>query len=205
MIQIIRMKSHHFRQAFGPIVIFWVLSCVTLFGQTLPKPEPQGMGGVVTGTPVNYSSRRTVGITDPKAPLIFEDATDKTALSNFKHRSGTPAKHYIFEVPSGGVAIFDYDGDGLPDIYLLNGSTLPALLGKEKPPRAALYHNLGNWKFEDVTDKAGLANERWGMGAAVGDYDNDGRPDLYVTNFGVSRLYHNNGDGTFNNKVAGGS
>jgi hypothetical protein len=95
------------------------------------------------------------------------------------------------------VAIFDYDGDGLPDIYLPNGSTLPALLGKEKPPRAALYHNLGNWKFEDVTDKAGVANERWGMGVAVGDYDNDGRPDLYVTNFGVSRLYHNNGDGTF--------
>jgi hypothetical protein len=85
----------------------------------------------------------------------------------------------------------------LPDIYLVNGSTLPALLGKDKAPRAALYHNLGNWKFEDVTDKAGVANERWGMGVAVGDYDNDGRPDLYVTNFGVSRLYHNNGDGTF--------
>ena len=197
MIQTNRMKSHHFRQAFGPIVIFCGLSCVTLFGQTPPKPGPQGMGGVVTGTPVNYTSKRTVGITDPKAPLIFEDATDKTALSNFKHHSGTPAKDYIFEVPSGGVAILDYDGDGLPDIYLLNGSTLPALLGKEKPPRAALYHNLGNWKFEDVTDKAGVANERWGMGAAVGDYDNDGRPDLYVTNFGVSRLYHNNGDGTF--------
>src|SRR3989441_5118594 len=191
------MKSQHFSKAVGPIAIFCLLSCFTLFGQTPPKPEPQGMGGVVTGTPVNYSSRRTVGITDPKAPLIFEDATDKTALSNFKHHSGTPAKDYIFEVPSGGVAIFDYDGDGLPDIYLVNGSTLPALLGKEKPPRAALYHNLGNWKFEDVTDKAGVANERWGMGAAVGDYDNDGRPDLYVTNFGVSRLYHNNGDGTF--------
>jgi hypothetical protein len=60
-----------------------------------------------------------------------------------------------------------------------------------------LYRNLGNWKFEDVTDKAGVANERWGMGVAVGDYDNDGRPDLFVGNFGISRLYHNNGDGTF--------
>ncbi len=69
--------------------------------------------------------------------------------------------------------------------------------GKEKAPRAALYRNLGNWKFEDVTEKAGVANERWGFGVAVGDYDNDGHPDMYVANFGVSRLYHNNGNGTF--------
>src|SRR5438132_2414008 len=162
------------------------------------KPEPQqGMGGVSTGTPLNYATKRTVGVTDPKAPVIFDDVTDKTALANFRHRSGTPEKNYIFEVPSGGVAILDYDGDGLPDIYLVNGSTLPAMQGKEKPPRAALYRNLGNWKFEDVTDKAGVANERWGMGVALGDYDNDGRPDIFVGNFGVSRLYHNNGDGTF--------
>src|SRR5882762_3244354 len=171
---------------------------VFVFTQTPPKkPEPQQGMGVATGTPVNYSSRRTAGITDPKAPIIFEDVTDKTALANFKHRSGSPQKNYIFETTSGGVAIFDYDGDGLPDIYLVNGSTVAALEGKEKPPRAALYHNLGNWRFEDVTDKAGVANERWGCGVAVGDYDNDGHPDMYVTNFGVSRLYHNNGNGTF--------
>jgi hypothetical protein len=175
-----------------------MLCCFPLFGQKTPqKREPQGMGGVVTGAPVTYTSRRTVDIIDPKAPLVFEDATDKTALSNFKHRAGTLAKNYIFEVPSGGVAIFDYDGDGLPDIYLVNGSTMPALLNKEKAPRSALYRNLGNWKFEEVTEKAGVANERWGMGVAVGDYDNDGWPDLYVTNFGISRLYHNRGDGTF--------
>jgi hypothetical protein len=155
------------------------------------------MGGVSTGTPATYASRRTAGITDPNAPVVFEDITDKTALASFRHRSGSQAKDYIFETPSGGVAIFDYDGDGRPDIYLVNGSTVPAVQGKEKAPRAALYRNLGNWKFEDVTEKAGVANERWGFGVAAGDYDNDGHPDLYVANFGVSRLYHNNGNGTF--------
>ena len=155
------------------------------------------MGGAATGTPITYPSKRTVGIIDPSAPTVFEDMTDKTALANFHHRSGGSAKDYIFDTPSGGVAIFDYDGDGRPDIYLVNGSTVEALAGKEKPPRAALYRNLGNWKFEDVTDKAGVANERWGFGVAVGDYDNDGRPDLYVSNFGVSRLYHNEGNGKF--------
>src|SRR6266496_4369894 len=172
---------------------------LVLVAQTPPKkPEPQQpMGGVSTGTPLTSTVKRTAGIADPKAPAIFEDVTDKTSLANFRHRAGTPEKNYIFEVPSGGVAIFDYDGDGLPDIYLLNGSTIPALQGKEKPPRAALYRNLGNWKFEDVADKAGVANERWGMGVAIGDYDNDGRPDIYISNFGVSRLYHNNGNGTF--------
>jgi len=186
----------------GVVVLISLLVSVAgslfVYSQTPPKKaEPQQGMGVSTGTPVNYSSRRTAGITDPKAPAVFEDITDKTALAAFKHRSGSPQKNYIFETTSGGVAIFDYDGDGLPDIYLLNGSTVAALEGKEKPPRAALYRNLGNWKFEDVTDKAGVANERWGCGVAVGDYDNDGRPDMYVTNFGVSRLYRNNGNGTF--------
>ena len=173
-----------------------VSASVLVLAQT-PQKKPESQGGVSTGTPVNYSSRRTAEVTDPKAAVVFEDVIDKTALANFKHRSGSPQKNYIFETTSGGVAIFDYDGDGLPDVYLVNGSTMAALEGKEKPPRAALYRNLGNWKFEDVTDKSGVGNDRWGCGVAVGDYDNDGHPDMYVTNFGVSRLYHNNGNGTF--------
>src|SRR4030095_4722333 len=83
------------------------------------KPEPQS--GVSTGTPVNYSSPRTVGVTDSKAPVVLQDVTDRTAMANFKHRSGSPQKNYIFETTSGGVAIFDYDRDGLADVYLLNG------------------------------------------------------------------------------------
>jgi hypothetical protein len=190
---------------FYPLSLFasllFVCAPSSVIAQT-PQPSPastptQQMGGVSTGAAINYTSRRTVGIVDPTAPVIFEDVTEQTALKNFKHHAGSAEKNYIFETPSGGVAIFDYDGDGRPDIYLVNGSTLPAMQGKEKPPRAALFRNLGNWQFEDVTDKAGVANERWGFGVAVGDYDNDGRPDMYVGNFGVSRLYHNNGDGTF--------
>ena len=169
-----------------------------LLAQEPEKPKSQQpMGGVSTGAATTDTSRRTVGITDPSAPVVFEDVTDKTSLAAFLHRSGEASKDYIFDTPSGGVAIFDYDSDGRPDIYLVNGSTMAALRGKEKAPRAALYRNLGNWKFEDVTDKAGVANERWGMSVAVGDYNNDGRPDMFVGNFGVSRLYRNNGDGTF--------
>jgi enediyne biosynthesis protein E4 len=164
--------------------------------QKKPDSQQQGMS-VSTGAAITYSTRRTVGVTDAKAPIVFEDVTSKTVLANFKHRSGTSEKNYIFETPSGGVAIFDYDTDGLPDIYLLNGSTVAAMDGKEKAPRSALYRNLGNWKFEEVTDKAGVGNERWGFGVSVGDYDNDGWPDFYVSNFGISRLYHNNRNGTF--------
>jgi hypothetical protein len=187
------------RQKIVSLVCLALLVPFALLAQTPPKkPEPQQpMGGASTGAPTTYTSRRTVGITDPNAPVIFEDVTDKTALANFRHRSGEAAKDYIFETTSGGVAIFDYDGDKRPDIFLINGSTNAAMRGKEKAPRAALYRNLGNWKFEDVTERAGVANERFGFSVAVGDYNNDGWPDMFVGNFGVSRLYRNNGDGTF--------
>jgi hypothetical protein len=175
---------------------------VVLVAQT-KKPDDQKPGsGVSTGEARSYTSKGTTGVTDPKATVVFEDITRRTALANFHQRSGSPEKNYILETATGGVAIFDYDGDGHPDIYILNGSTLEAMRGKEKPPRAALYHNLGNWRFEDVTDKAGVSNERWGMGVAVGDYDNDGWPDIYVSNYGVSRLYRNNGGGTFTDVAA---
>ena len=197
-----------FWRAFTLLFLVLLLLPLALVAQTPPKktdPQPQPpqtTSGASTGSQLTYTSRRTVGVTDPKAPVVFEDVTATTALAAFRHRSGGAAKDYIFETPSGGVAIFDYDGDARPDVYLVNGSTTAAMQGKEKAPRAALYRNLGNWKFEDVTEKAGVANERWGFGVAVGDYNNDGRPDVFVGNFGVSRLYHNNGDGTFTD-VAG--
>ena len=131
------------------------------------------------------------------APVVFSDWTRRSGLDGFRHRSGTAARKYILESASGGVALFDYDRDGWLDVYLVNGSTLAALEGREPAPRAALYHNNRDGTFTDVTARSGVANERWGFGVAVGDYDNDGWEDLYVTNFGKNRLYHNNGDGTF--------
>ncbi|MFL6227400.1 MAG: CRTAC1 family protein [Pyrinomonadaceae bacterium] len=191
----------HHRRLPRAVLLSALLVCPLLFAQQ-PKTLPQGMGTVSTGESRTYASKRTVGITDPKAPAVFADVTARTALSAFRHRAGSTAKDYIIDTPSGGVAVFDYDNDGRPDIYLLNGSTFAALRGQEKPPRAALYHNLGDWKFEDVTERAGVGNERWGMGVAVGDYDNDGYADLFVGNYGTSRLYRNNGDGTFTDVAA---
>jgi hypothetical protein len=174
------------------VVLVISMSFVGLTSRTV-----RAQGGAATGDAKTYSSRRTAGITDPNAPKIFEDVTSLTALKEFIEVGGDKAKNYILECTSGGVAILDYDNDGKPDIFLLNGGTINALEGKEKMPRSALYHNLGDWKFEDVTQKAGVANERWGMGVTVGDVNNDGFPDIFISNYGVARLYKNNGNGTF--------
>jgi enediyne biosynthesis protein E4 len=131
------------------------------------------------------------------APIVFEDITHHCGIEKFHHFSGSAEKSTIIEIPGSGVALLDYDNDGWMDIYLLNGSTVAALKGQEPAPHAMLFHNNHDGTFTDVTDKAGVANERWGFGVAIGDYDNDGWPDIYVANFGKNRLYHNNHDGTF--------
>jgi len=134
---------------------------------------------------------------DAVVGVTFTDATRGSGLDAFHHVSGGPAKDYIVEATGSGVALFDYDGDGRLDVYLVNGSTWAAEAGREKAPSAALFHNEGGGRFKDVTAVAGVANGRWGQGVCVGDFDNDGWEDLYVTNYGRSRLFHNNRDGTF--------
>ncbi len=165
-----------------------------------PVRSPQsGMSTGVAHPPVKDALSRPItagGFVDDAA-VIFVDVTHAAGIDIFHHRSGTPEKRTILETPGSGVALLDYDNDGWLDIYLLNGSTFPALKGKETPPRAMLLHNNQDGTFTDVTEKAGVANERWGFGVAVGDYDNDGWPDIYVSNFGKNRLYHNNHDGTY--------
>jgi hypothetical protein len=161
-----------------------------------------GASGVSTGAahaPIKDALSRPItagGFVDG-APVVFVDDTHRTGLDRFHHVSGNPAKSTILETPGSGVALLDYDNDGWLDIYLLNGSTFSALQGKEKPPHAMLLHNNHDGTFTDVTERAGVANDRWGFGVAVSDYDNDGWPDIYVSNFGKNRLYHNSHDGTF--------
>ena len=130
-------------------------------------------------------------------PIIFQDVAESAGLTHWHHTAGTPEKRLILEAKGPGVCLLDYDNDGWLDIYLINGSTYDALNGKAAPPHAALFHNDHNGKFTDVTQKAGVGNDRWGYGCAVADYDNDGWPDIYVTNYGKNRLYRNNHDGTF--------
>ena len=164
------------------------------------QASPKG-GSVTAGVfpPVYDASKRpiTVGGTVPTGPIIFQDIARQAGLTTWHHTMGTPAKPTIIETIGSGVALLDYDNDGWLDIYLVNGSTRDALNGKATPPHAALFHNNHDGTFTDVTAKAGVGNDRWGFGAAVADYDNDGWPDIYVTNFGKNRLYHNNHDGTF--------
>jgi enediyne biosynthesis protein E4 len=130
-------------------------------------------------------------------PVVFIDATKQAGLSKWRNVTGTPDKGVIIEAKGSGVRLLDYDNDGWLDIYLVNGSTLDALAGKAASPHAALFRNNHDGTFTDVTANAGVGNDRWGTGCVVGHYDNDGWPDLYVTNVGASRLYHNNHDGTF--------
>ena len=130
-------------------------------------------------------------------PVIFLNAAEQAGLTTWHHTAGTPEKRFILEAKGAGVALLDYDNDGWLDIYMVNGSTYDALDGKATPPHAALFHNNHDGTFTDVAAKAGVTNDRWGFGVVVADYDNDGWPDLYVTNYGKNRLYHNNHDGTF--------
>ena len=123
----------------------------------------------------------------------YTDITSGTTLAGFHQVSGSQDKNFIIEATGSGVATIDYDGDGLQDIYLVNGSTLDRLRQGTPAPAAALYRNLGEGRFQDVTANAGVANERWGQGVCAGDFDNDGDEDLYVTNFGANRLYRNDG------------
>src|SRR5215813_1066857 len=163
------------------------------------KPQENGMSTGAARPAIKDAKNRPItagGFVDG-APAIFADATHSSGLDKFHHKMGAPEKNVILETPGSGVALLDYDNDGWLDIYLINGSTFRALEGKEPSPRAMLLHNNHDGTFADVTDKAGVANERWGFGVAVGDYDNDGWPDIYVSNFGKNRLYHNNHNGTF--------
>src|SRR5262249_20165042 len=126
----------------------------------------------------------------------FTDVAQKAGLSAPVIFGGENTKKYIIETTGTGVAIFDYDNDGWADIFVVNGTKLEGLEAR-KTRTSHLYRNNHDGTFTDVTQKAGLAHTGWGQGVCVGDYDNDGYEDLYVTYYGKNVLYHNNGNGTF--------
>ncbi len=128
------------------------------------------------------------------AAITFRDVTQKAGI-HFVHNNAAYGKKYLPETMGPGVAFIDYDNDGWPDIFIVNGMDWPGHVEKHSTPK--LYHNNHDGTFTDVTHKAGLDVELFGMGVAVGDYDNDGYDDLFVTAMGQSRLFHNNGNGTF--------
>jgi hypothetical protein len=135
---------------------------------------------------------------DPASPatssIHFVDITHQAGI-NFMHNTGAFGKRYLPETMGAGCAFIDFDNDGNPDILLVNGKDFPG--HKSKRTTMKLYHNNGNGTFTDVTARAGLDIEMYGMGVAIGDYDNDGWDDIYITGLGESRLFHNEHNGTF--------
>ena len=178
-----------------------------LWTQASPPGQQPTSGGASTGgvfAAVHDAQNRpiTAGGFVKSGPIVFQDVTHHAGLDTWTHHMGTPEKQFILEANGSGIGLLDYDNDGWLDIYLVNGSTYDALTGKSTPPHAALFHNNHDGTFTDVAEKAGVTNDRWGFGVAIGDYNNDGWPDIYVSNFGKNRLYRNNHDGTFTDVAA---
>ncbi len=165
------------------------------------------VGLAVSATVVWAQAPATAAAPDNAAAAVVAGKfVDTTAASgvNFQGVASHTSKKYLLETMGSGAAVFDYDNDGLLDIFLVNGApiadpTAPGTIPQKAGPADwnRLYHQKKDGTFEDVTEKAGLKGVGYGMGVAVGDFDNDGYEDLYVTAYGGNRLYHNNGNGTF--------
>lgn len=143
------------------------------------------------------------GLAQPSASgdIRFEEVADKSGLHFVTRNCATPNKNQI-ETMVAGVGLLDYDDDGFLDIYLVNGAEIPSLRKTSPDYWNRLFRNNRDGTFTDVTAKAGVAGAGYGMGVAVGDYDNDGRPDIFVANVTANQLLHNNGDGTFTDVTA---
>ena len=173
-----------------------------LISNAQESQQPMGGSGSSTAgahAAVHDAENRpiTAGGFVKSGPIAFQDISKQSGLATWNHVMGTPQKQFIIEANGSGVCLLDYDNDGWLDIYLVNGSTYDSLAGKTESPHAALFHNNHDGTFTNVANIAGVTNDRWGFGCAVGDFDNDGWPDIFVSNYGKNRLYRNNHDGTF--------
>jgi hypothetical protein len=182
----------------NPLAAFVIPGAVLLLLFLIPAGIGQAQSSY--SQPAETQHEGATGLADRNASgraVSYPELVDITASTGiqFEHLS-SPEQKFIVESMSGGVALIDYDRDGWPDIYFTNAQSVDMALRGTKA-RSALYHNNRDGTFTDVTDKAGVGYPCWAMGATVGDYNNDGWPDLLVTCFGGVVLYRNNGDGTF--------
>ncbi len=162
------------------------------------RAQPQAAGAATAG---NAETGRPPSVPVPVAPITFEEVAHRAGL-NFQLNSNVTPQRYSIETMAGGVAAFDYDNDGLLDLFFTNGAAIPSLEKTGPQYWNRLYHNNGNGTFTDVTEKAGVQGVGYSMGVAAGDYDNDGFVDLYVTGVNRNQMLHNNGDGTFTDVTA---
>jgi len=158
------------------------------------QPASQPSPSAVSSPPAQTQATATPSQARPSGPIHFTDVTAEAGI-HFKHNSGAFGQKYLPETMGSGVCVLDYDNDGWQDILFVNGMDWPGHHTHTSYP--ALYHNEHNGTFKDVTKEAGLAVEMYGMGCAVGDYDNDGREDIYITALDGNRLFHNQGNGKF--------
>jgi len=180
-----KWASNVVRMSGSLLVLFGMLGCIAAMGQVTRLPQ------VPAAKPAN------------PAQLRFSDVTQRLSI-DFRHQPGFTSQKYILESFGGGVAIFDYDNDGRPDIFFVNGAAIKDPMGPTDIPKKTgpefwnrLYHQEKDGTFADVTEKSGLAGSGYGLAVAAGDFNNDGYVDLFVTGFGRNHLYRNNGDGTF--------
>jgi hypothetical protein len=191
----LRNMRRYFEKAICSMLGILFLCPVLLFSQDSSSRQLNLAGQASRSQAPPTPEHRKLEASEPSAAFPqFVDITASTGIS-FDHLS-SPEQKYIVESMSGGVALIDYDRDGWPDIYFTNAQSVEMALAGKKA-RSALYHNNHDGTFTDVTEKAGVGYPCWAMGAVVGDYNNDGWPDLLVTCFGGIVLYRNNGDGTF--------
>jgi hypothetical protein len=169
-------------------------ACVSLSLLVLGRSALRGFQGMAAPGRANRPAPR-IQTNLPPIKVDFRDIAEHSGLTAINVTGSETHKKYILETTGSGVGIFDFDNDGLMDIFVANSTTLEAK--GEQQPTSHLYRNLGNLKFRDVTAEANLAKHGWGQGVCIGDYDNDGLRDLFVTYYGHSVLYHNEGGGRF--------
>ncbi len=196
-----RFETHCQRIVLAGELTFYLLwSSVSLPAQVLPATPAPGSAHHQATQPRRTApgKKPTNMVAAAPSAIQFENIIEQSKIK-FTLKNSVSPQRYTFETMTGGVAVFDYNNDGLLDIFFTNGAAIPSLEKSDPSYSNRLFRNNGDDTFTDVTEKAGLRGIGYSMGVAAGDYDNDGFVDLYITGVNRNQLFHNNGDGTFTN------